>query len=150
MAPVNPTSGEKTMNEPEVILDMLGGLERSPRTLAVVGLSDKPGKASNCVSAYMQLHGYRILPVNPAVESVLREKSYASLKDLPERPDVVNVFRLPKFIPAIVDEMLELGLKNLWVQMGIVNEAAAARAEAGGIRVVMDRCIMVDHRMLMR
>ena len=138
------------MNEPEVILEMLGGREKAPRTLAVVGLSDDPSKASYRISAYMQAKGYKILPVNPSVERVLGEKSYASLKDLPQRPDVVNVFRLPKFIPAIVDEMLELGLKNLWVQMGIVNEAAAQKAEAGGIRVVMDRCIMVDHRMLMR
>ena len=138
------------MNEPEVILEMLGGREKAPLTLAVVGLSDDPSKASYRISAYMQAKGHKILPVNPSVERVLGEKSYASLKDLPQRPDVVNVFRLPKFIPAIVDEMLELGLKNLWVQMGIVNEAAAQKAEAGGIRVVMDRCIMVDHRMLMR
>jgi uncharacterized protein len=151
---VNPAAGEKTMNEPEVMVEMLGGRERTPRTLAVVGLSDDPGKASYGVSAYMQAHGYRILPVNPGVASVLGEKSYASLSELMselgsesgERPDVVNVFRLPKFIPAIVDEMLELGLKNLWVQMGIVNVAAAEKAEAGGIHVVMDRCIMVEYR----
>jgi uncharacterized protein len=123
---VNPAAGEKTMNEPEVMVEMLGGRERTPRTLAVVGLSDDPGKASYGVSAYMQAHGYRILPVNPGVASVLGEKSYASLSELMselgsesgERPDVVNVFRLPKFIPAIVDEMLELGLKNLWCRWG--------------------------------
>jgi predicted CoA-binding protein len=136
------------MNEHEVMLEMLGGREHAPRTLAVVGLSDDPAKASYRVSAYMQAQGYRIVPVNPAVESVLGEKSYASLSEVKERVDVVNVFRLPKAIPAIVDEMLALGLKNLWVQTGIVNEAAAERAEAGGIRVVMDRCIMVEHRML--
>jgi predicted CoA-binding protein len=138
------------MNEAETMLEMLGGREKAPRTLAVVGLSDDPAKASYAVSAYMQEHGYRILPVNPGIESVLGEKSYASLSELPVRPDVVNVFRLPKAIPAIVDEMLELGLKNLWVQLGIRNEAAAEKAEAGGIRVVMDRCIMVEHRLLMR
>jgi len=142
------------MNEPEVMLEMLGGREHAPRTLAVVGLSDDPGKASNRVSAYMQAQGYRILPVNPGVASVLGERSYASLRELardfPERPDVVNVFRLPKAIPAIVEEMLELGFKNLWVQLGIVNAEAARTAEAGGIRVVMDRCIMVEHGMLMR
>jgi predicted CoA-binding protein len=136
------------MNEPEVMIEMLGGRERSPRTLAVVGLSDDRGKASYRVSAHMQARGYRILPVNPGVARVLGEKSYASLtelvNELGERPDVVNVFRLPKAIPAIVDEMLALGLKNLWVQMGIVNEAAAEKAEAGGIRVVMDRCMMVE------
>jgi len=138
------------MNEAEAMIEMLGGRERAPRTLAVVGLSDDPGKASHGVSAYMQAHGYRILPVNPAIASALGEKSYASLSELPVKPDVVNVFRLPKYIPAIVDEMLALGLKNLWVQMGIWNDEAAAEAEAGGIRVVMDRCIMVEHRRLMR
>jgi predicted CoA-binding protein len=90
------------------------------------------------------------LPVNPGIASVLGEKSYASLSELPVRPDVVNVFRLPKFIPAIVDEMLALGLTNLWVQLGIRSAEAAAKAEAGGIRVVMDRCILVEHRRLMR
>ncbi|WP_158785665.1 CoA-binding protein [Granulicella sp. L46] len=136
------------MNETETMLEMLGGRERAPRTLAVVGLSDDPGKASYGVSAYMQAHGYRILPVNPGIASALGEKSYASLSELPVKPDVVNVFRLPKFIPAIVDEMLALGLKDLWVQMGIWNDEAAEKAEAGGIRVVMDRCIMVEHRRL--
>jgi uncharacterized protein len=142
------------MNEPESMLEMLGGRERTPRTLAVVGLSDDPAKASHGVSAYMQQHGYRILPVNPAISSALGERSYASLAELlsqlPITPDVVNVFRLPQHLPAIVDEMLALGLKNLWVQLGIRNQAAAEKAEAGGIRVVMDRCIMVEHRILMR
>jgi predicted CoA-binding protein len=138
------------MNEPEVMLEMLGGRGHAPRTMAVVGLSDDAAKASYRVSAYMQANGYRILPVNPMISSVLGERSYASLSELPERPEVVNVFRLPKAIPAIVDEMLLLGLRNLWVQLGIRNEAAAQTAEAGGIHVVMDRCIMVEHKKLMR
>jgi uncharacterized protein len=138
------------MNEPEIILEMLGGRDHAPRTLAVVGLSDNPMKASYDVSAYMQKHGYKILPVNPGITSVLGERSYASLSELPVRPDVVNVFRLPQFIPGIVDEMLALGLNNLWTQMGIRVDAAARKAEAGGIHVVMDRCIMVEHKMLMR
>ncbi len=117
-----------------------------PRTIAVIGLSANSGKPSHYVPAYMQQHGYRILPVNPTVDAVLGEKSFASLSDLPLKPDIVNVFRLPKYIPAIVDEMLQLGLKNLWVQLGIVDLEAAAKAEAGGIHVVMDRCIMVEHR----
>jgi uncharacterized protein len=133
------------MNEPEVIRDMLGDPPSQPRTIAVIGLADNPNKPSNYVPAYMQKQGYRILPINPTVETVLGEKSYASLADLPIKPDVVNVFRLPRFIPAIVDQMLTLGLKNLWVQQGIINSEAAARAEAGGIHVVMDRCIMVEH-----
>ena len=118
------------------------------KTIAVIGLSDDPGKPSHYVSAYMQQHGYKIYPVNPSIPEVLGEKSYASLSDLPIKPDIVDVFRLPKFIPAIVDEMLELGLPNLWVQQGIINLEAAVRAEAGGIHVVMDRCIMVEHRYL--
>lgn len=130
------------MNEPDVIAAMLAAT-----TIAVVGLSDDPSKPSHYVSAYMQGAGKTILPVNPGITSVLGVQSFASLKDLPERPDVVNVFRLPKAIPAIVDEMIELGFNKLWVQQGIRNAEAAAKAEANGIRVVMDRCIMVEHRM---
>ncbi len=125
---------------------MLGTPPAEPRTIAVIGLSEDPDKASHYVSEYMQRHGYRILPVNPSIESALGEKSYPTLSALPVKPDVVNVFRLPKYIPAIVDEMVQLSLKNIWVQMGIVNREAAQRAEAAGIHVVMDRCIMVEHR----
>ncbi len=137
------------MNEPELIRTMLGvGTNENPRTIAVIGLSEVSVKPSHYVSAYMQQHGYKIYPVNPSIPEVLGEKSYAHLADLPIKPEIVNVFRLPRFIPAIVDEMLQLGLPNLWVQQGIVNLEAAARAEAGGIHVVMDRCIMVEHRYL--
>jgi predicted CoA-binding protein len=131
------------MNEPDGMRGMLDAT-----TIAVVGLSSDPAKPSHYVSEYMQHAGYRILPVNPALEGaeILGEKSYASLAELPVRPDVVNVFRLPRAIPAIVDEMLALGLKALWVQLGIVNLEAARKAEAGGIHVAMDRCIMVEHR----
>ena len=132
------------MNEPDAIETMLG--EGEARTIAVVGLSENPAKPSHYVSAYMQQHGYKIYPVNPSIETVLGERSYASLAELPVKPDIVNVFRVPSQIPAIVDEMLALGLKNLWVQLGIVNMEAAKRAEEGGIRVVMDRCIMVEHQ----
>jgi predicted CoA-binding protein len=130
------------MNEPALIRSMLAGA----KTIAVIGLSADPAKPSHYVSAYMQQHGYRILPVNPAVDTVLGEKSYPSLTALPITPDIVDVFRLPNAVPAIVDEMLALGLRNLWIQQGIVHQEAAARAEAGGIHVVMDRCIMVEHR----
>jgi len=130
------------MNEPEVIRSML----TDAKSIAVIGLSADPDKPSHYVPAYMQRQGYRILPVNPTIENVLGEKSYATLADLPIKPDIVNVFRLPKYIPAIVDEMLQLNLKSLWVQSGIVNLEAAAKAEAGGIQVVMDHCIMVERR----
>jgi hypothetical protein len=136
------------MNEPEVILQMLGGHGRQPRTLAVVGLSGDPMRPSHSVSAYMQRNGYRILPVNPGVPHVLGERAYPTLADLPERPDVVNVFRLPRYIPGIVDEMIALGFENLWVQLGIRNTVAAIQAEEAGICVVMDKCILIEHRRL--
>jgi uncharacterized protein len=137
------------MNESELIRNMLGiATNENPRTIAVIGLSEVAAKPSHYVSAYMQQHGYKIYPVNPYIPEVLGEKSYASLSDLPVKPDIVDVFRLPKFIPAIVDEMLQLDLPNLWVQQGIINREAATRAEAGGIHVVMDRCIMVEHMRL--
>jgi len=131
------------VNEPNVIREMLAG-----KTIAVVGLSENPAKASYGVSCTMQRSGYKIIGVNPAVTGdVLGGKCYASLTELvgaEGKPDIVNVFRLPKFIPAIVDEMIALGLNNLWVQLGIVNEEAAAKAEAAGIHVVMDHCIMIE------
>ncbi len=137
------------MNESETILAML---RRKPDgelpTLAVVGLSDDPSRPSYSVSAYMQRAGYRVLPVNPAITEVLGERCYPSLRELPVQPDVVNVFRLPRFIPAIVEEMLTLGLPRLWVQLGIMHEGAAATAEAAGVHVVMDRCILIEHRRL--
>jgi hypothetical protein len=133
------------MNSPEVVASMLAA-----RTIAVVGLSDDPAKPSHYVSAYMQRAGKRIFPVNPSIASVLGEPSFESLRALPEKPDLVNVFRLPRAIPAIVEEMIELGLTDLWVQQGIRHDEAAARAEAAGIRVVMDRCIMIDHRVQTR
>ena len=133
------------MNEPEAIAHMLAA-----KTIAVIGLSDDPARPSYYVSAYLQAAGKRILPVNPSVASVLGERAYASLRDLPERPDLVNVFRLPRAIPAIVDATIELGLTAMWVQLGVRHAGAAAKAEAHGIRVVMDRCIMVEHRMANR
>lgn len=139
------------MNEPETILHMLRGNGGAAPTIAVVGLSDDPTRPSHSVSAYLQRAGYRVVPVNPAVKTVLGERSYAtlaSLRDLPEPPDVVNVFRLPHYIPAIVEEMIALGFRALWVQQGIVHAEAAHAAEAAGIRVVMDRCISIEHRRL--
>ena len=135
---------EDRLNEPDVIEAMLGS--GTGRTIAVVGLSEDPARPSHYVSEYMQQQGYKIYPVNPSIDAVLGEKCYASLTALPVKPDVVNVFRVPSQIPAIVDEMITLGLGSLWVQQGIVNLEAAERAERAGIRVVMDRCIMVEHR----
>ena len=130
------------MNEPDVIRRMLAAT-----TIAVVGLSDDPVKPSHYVSAYMQTAGKRILPVNPAIDRVLNETAYPTLTALPEKPGLVNVFRLPRAIPAVVDEMIALGLKQIWVQQGIMHREAAQHAEAHGISVVMDRCLMIEHRM---
>jgi predicted CoA-binding protein len=129
------------MNEPAIIRELL----RS-KTIAVIGLSHDPAKPSHYVSAYMQSLGHRILPVNPSLDRVLGETVYPSLSALPEKPDLVNVFRLPRFIPAIFDEMIALNLPAIWMQQGIVHPEAAAKAEAHGIRVVMDRCLMVEAR----
>lgn len=131
------------MNEPDLIRAML-----QAKTIAVIGLSTDPAKPSNYVSAYLQQHGHKIYPVNPSIAEALGEKAYPTLGDLPVKPDLVNVFRLPKFISGIVDEMLQLGLTRLWVQKGIVNLEAATRAQAAGISVVMDRCLMIEHRSL--
>lgn len=137
------------MSQDEIMRAML----TESKTIAVVGLSDNPGKASYGVSRTMQRIGYRVIGVNPLVQGeVLGEKCYASLAELVAaegKPDMVNVFRLPKYIPAIVDEMIALGLDNLWVQLGIDSPEATAKAEAAGIRAVMDRCIMIEHSRLM-
>lgn len=137
------------MNEPTQIRHLLN----TAKTIAVIGLSANSTKPSHYVPAYLQQHGYTLYPINPSLlptpGEVLGEKAYASLTDLVAagiRPDLVNVFRLPAAIPPIVDEMLTLNLPALWVQQGIVNPIAAATAEAAGISVVMDRCIMVEHR----
>lgn len=127
------------MNEPEVIQALL-----KAKTIAVIGATDNPTKPSYYVPAYMQRLGHRVLPVNPALETALGEKTYGSLAELPEKPELVNVFRLPKYLPEIVQEMIALGLPALWVQSGILHPEAAAQAEAAGILVVMDRCMMVE------
>jgi predicted CoA-binding protein len=130
---------------PEEIRDIL----QSVRTIAVVGLSDKPDRPSHGVAAYLQAHGYRIIPVNPAVRQVLGEKAYARLEDIPEKIDVVDVFRRPENVPEIVDAAIAIGAKVVWMQDGVVHEEAAAKARAAGLRVVMDRCMLRDHRRLL-
>ncbi len=133
-----------TDTEAEEIRDIL----RTARTVAVVGLSDSPDRPSHGVAAYLKAHGYRIIPINPGVGEVLGEKAYARLEDVPEKIDVVDVFRRPEHVPAIVDSAIAVGAKVVWLQDGIVHEAAAAKARAAGLRVVMDRCMLRDHRRL--
>jgi len=111
-----------------------------------VGLSNKPLRPSHGVSLYMQQQGYRIIPVNPRIESALGEKAYASLADVPEEVDLVNIFRRSEFVPEIVEQAIALGVPALWMQEDVVHEKAAERARQAGIFVVMDRCILKEHR----
>jgi predicted CoA-binding protein len=120
----------------------------SSETIAVVGLSDKPGRDSFRVSAYMQRQGYGIVPVNPQVLEVLGQKAYASLRDVPVHLDIVNVFRRPEAVPEIVEEAITVGAKAIWLQLGIVHQEAANAARRAGLQVVMDHCIMVEHARL--
>jgi predicted CoA-binding protein len=116
------------------------------KTIAVVGLSDSPMRASHGVSAYMQSHGYRIVPVNPQIEFCLGERAYASLLEVPEKIDIVNIFRRPQFVQEIVDQAIQLKVPAIWMQEGVIHERAAEKARQTGIFVVMDRCILKDHR----
>lgn len=126
--------------------ESIGGLLKRAKTIAVVGLSDNPMRVSHGVSAYMQSHGYRIIPVNPRIKSALGEKAYASLADVSEKIDIVNIFRRSEFVEDIVDEAIRLRLPAIWMQEGVVHEKAAEKAGRAGIFVVMDRCILKDHR----
>ncbi len=123
-------------------------LEQST-VIAVVGLSDDVSKTSHMVSEAMQRKGYRIIPVNPKATTILGEKAYASLKDIPEKVDIVNVFRRPEHTPPIAREAVEIGAKTLWLQLGILNEEAGAIAAEGGLNVIMDRCIKVEDSILL-
>jgi len=120
-------------------------LQRS-KTIAVVGLSDNPLRPSHGVSAYMQSHGYRIIPVNPRIDEALGERSYPTLLNVPEKIDIVNIFRRPEFISEIVEQAIELKVPAIWMQEEIVHEPAAQKARSHGIFVVMDRCILQEHR----
>ena len=126
--------------------DPIGDLLKKAKTIAVVGLSNKPLRPSHGVSLYMQQHGYRIIPVNPNIQSSLGEKAYRSLSDVPEKIDVVNVFRRSKFVPEVVDQAIALKVPAVWMQEDVIHEGAAEKARQAGIFVVMDRCILKEHR----
>src|SRR5580704_17515309 len=123
---------------------------KTSKTIAVVGLSGSPMRPSNGVSAYMQREGYRIIPVNANVANVLGEKSYARLEDVPEKIDMVDVFRRPEYVPDIVESAIKIGATSLWLQEGVIHEAAAQRARDAGLDVVMDRCLLKEHKKLSR
>jgi predicted CoA-binding protein len=137
--------------------DQIREILRKAKTIAVVGLSKKPEKDSCRVSAYLQQHGYRIIPVNPFVDEVLGEKSYKSLLDIPveiqKTIDIVDIFRKPENIPPVVEQVIALKAMFgrvfvVWLQLGIVNEHAAEAARKVGLVVVMDKCLMVEHQHL--
>jgi len=130
-------------------LDEIKQLLNNTKTIAVVGLSPKPNRPSHGVAAAMQGFGYRIIPVRPAVDEVLGEKAYADLHALPNKPDLVDVFRAPEHVGPIVDACIELGIKAIWLQDGVINEEAAQKAVAAGMTVIMDRCIYRDYIQLM-
>ncbi|MFC4852038.1 CoA-binding protein [Actinophytocola glycyrrhizae] len=115
------------------------------RTIAVVGLSNNELRASYFVGYYLKRHGYRVIPVNPRASEILGETSYASLLDVPEPVDIVNVFRAPDALPEIAEQTVRIGAGSLWCQFGVINEPGARTAEEGGVTVIMDRCIKVEH-----
>jgi uncharacterized protein len=116
------------------------------KTIAVVGLSSQPDKAGYYVPAYLQSQGYRIIPVNPTLEQALGEKSYPDLLAVPQPVDLVLIFRRSESVPPFVDQAIQVGARAVWMQLGIVNLSAAQKAEAAGLDVVMDACMMVEHR----
>lgn len=126
--------------------DPLRDLLRRVKTIAVVGLSNSPLRPSHGVAAYLQTHGYRIIPVNPRIDESLGERAYASLLDVPEKIDLVDVFRRSEFVEEIVDQAIQLRIPAIWMQESVVNEKAAEKARKAGMFVVMDRCILQEHR----
>lgn len=128
------------------ILDLL----KKYKTIAVVGLSSNPMRPSYGVTEYMQAAGYRIIPVNPNETEVLGEKSYARLEDVPEKIEIVDIFRRMAEVPAVVESAIRVGAKVVWMQLDIENEAAAEKARAAGLTVIEDACILIEHRKRLR
>jgi predicted CoA-binding protein len=126
--------------------DPIAELLRRAKTIAVVGLSDDPLRPSHGVAAYMQSQGYRVIPVNPQITSCLGEKAYASLLDVPEKIDIVDIFRRPEFVEEIVDQAIQLKVPAIWMQEDVIHENAAEKARRAGMFVVMDSCILKEHR----
>jgi uncharacterized protein len=137
---------EKALKESDPIYELLSRV----KTIAVVGLSDSPMRPSHGVSAYMQAEGYKIIPVNPHIAEALGEKAYPSLLEVPlevqERIDLVDVFRRPEYVEEIVEQAIQLKIPAIWLQEGVINERAAEKARKAGMLVVMDRCVLKEHR----
>jgi len=132
------------MNDDQMMKDIL----LSAKTIASVGLSSNQEKESYWIVSYLKDQGYRIIPVNPTADEILGEKAYPDLESVPEKIDVVQVFRKPEDVPPVVDSAIKVGAKAVWMQEGIVNEEAAQKARAAGLQVVMDACMRVTHRRL--
>jgi predicted CoA-binding protein len=128
--------------QPDPVADLL----KRSKTIAVVGLSNSPLRPSHGVSAYMQMNGYRIVPVNPKIKEALGENAYATLLDVPEKIDIVNIFRRPEFVEEVVDQAIRLKVPAIWMQEEVVNEKAADKARQAGIFVIMDSCILKEHK----
>ncbi|NAS22413.1 CoA-binding protein [Herbidospora sp. NEAU-GS84] len=130
-----------TYQEPQDIQRVVN----TARTVAVVGLSGNELRASNFVGFYLKRHGFKVFPVNPREKEILGETCYPSLSDIPEPVDVVNVFRAPDAVPGIAREAVEIGAKALWLQFGVISEEGARIAAEGGLTVIMDRCMKIEH-----
>ncbi|HXY52376.1 MAG TPA: CoA-binding protein [Terriglobales bacterium] len=126
--------------------DPIADLLRLAKTIAVVGLSDNPLRPSYGVAAYLQGEGYRIIPVNPNIREALGEPSYPSLRAVPEKIDIVDIFRRPEFVEEVVDQAIQLKVRAVWMQEGVIHQAAAEKARRAGVFVIMDRCILLEHR----
>ncbi len=131
---------------PQTKTDQIGDLLRRAHNIAVVGLSDSPLRASHGVAAYMQSQGYHIIPVNPTISDALGENAYSSLLDVKEKIDIVDIFRRPEFVPEVVEQAIQLKVPAIWMQEGVIHEQAAEKARRAGIFVIMDRCILKEHR----
>jgi predicted CoA-binding protein len=134
-------TSENLRKQPPEEAAAISDLLDSAKTIAVVGLSSKPHRASFGVAEHLQSAGYRIVPVNPKESMVLGEKAYPSLEDVPGKIDIVDIFRRPEYVPEVVEAAIRVGARAVWMQLGVVNEQAAARARSAGLFVVMDRCM---------
>jgi len=120
----------------------------TPRTVAVVGCSPDPDRDSHRIAALLKAKGHRVIPVNPSCQEILGERCYASVRDIPETVEMVDVFRRPEFVDQIADEAIAVGAKILWLQLDVINEPAAGKAQDAGLTVVMDRCPAIEYRRL--
>ena len=134
--------GSEFVPSPEGIKEIL----KSSKVVALVGISDDRTKSSNRIGKFLQSKGYKVIPVNPKHDTIIGEKSYASLLDIPDKIDVVDIFRKPEAVDEIVDEAIKKGVKVVWMQEGVINEEAARKAKDAGIKVVMDRCMYKEYK----